>query len=66
VDHEEGEEAEAYRDDAFDYEDPCPAWAASSSVQVLDCGGEEAAKGAGEGGGGEEDCLGMEVSMFVK
>lgn len=32
MDHEEGEEAEAHRDDTFDYEDPCPARATSSSV----------------------------------
>lgn len=53
--HPEGDDADEDGDDALEDEDPRPAWLAAYAVHLGDGGGEEAAKGTGDRGGGEED-----------
>lgn len=55
VDEPKGHDGDDDGDGALDDEDPRPAGAVGEAVHVLDGGGEQAAKGAGDGGSGEED-----------
>ena len=55
VDHPEGGEPDEDGGEAFENEDPGPAFFAADAFHEADGGGEEAAEGAGDGSRGEED-----------
>lgn len=55
VHHPEGGDGDDDGGQAFDDEDPGPAVEAAEAGHFGDCGGEEPAEGAGDGGRGEED-----------
>lgn len=54
-DDEEEDDGDDGGEDALEDEDPAPALVAAQVVHFADCGGEEAAEGAGEGGATEEE-----------
>jgi hypothetical protein len=56
LDHPERSYADNDGDNALEDEDPRPPGQATYAIHLRDGGGEKTAKGASDGGGGEEDC----------
>lgn len=57
VEQEEGRDGNENGGDAFEDEDPAPAFETADAVHFADGEGEKATKCAGDGGGGEEHGL---------
>lgn len=62
----ETRDAEKDSDNAFEDEDPCPAWTAAETVHLVNCCGQETTEGAGDSCCREEDgCTDTEFRAFI-